>query len=142
LIGKLNISIRPYREEDRESVLQLWERVFPGEPPHNNPVQDLRTRSEIPPELFLVAIQDGQIAGTVLASCEDQMGWVHYLGVDPDRRRQGIGSSLMKRVEATLIGQGCKELHFQIWAHQAEVQAFYERLGYIAEDRLGMWKEF
>lgn len=80
--------------------------------------------------------------GTVMAGCDEQQGWVYYLGVDPDFRRQGIGTRLMKRIETTLIGLGCKELHFQIWAHRAEVQTFYESLGYIAEDRLGMWKDF
>ncbi|MEJ2413488.1 MAG: GNAT family acetyltransferase [Anaerolineales bacterium] len=138
----MNISIRPYREGDQQSVLDLWDRVFPGSPPHNNPVRDLRTRNEIQPELFLVAIKDGMIVGTVMAGCDEQQGWIYYLGVDPDFRRQGIGTRLMKRVESTLIGLGCKELHFQIWAHKAEVQTFYETLGYIAEDRLGMWKEF
>jgi hypothetical protein len=90
----------------------------------------------------LVALQEGEIVGTVMAGCEGQQGWVYYLGVDPDHRRRGIGSRLMKRVEATLVGLGCKELHFQIWASKAEVQAFYERLGYIAEGQQGMWREF
>ena len=90
----------------------------------------------------MVAIQEDKIVGTIMAGCEGQGGWVYYLGVDPDHRRQGVGTMLMKRVEATLIGLGCKELHFQIWAHKVEVQAFYESLGYIVEDSLGMWKEF
>jgi ribosomal protein S18 acetylase RimI-like enzyme len=137
----LNITIRPYHEEDQDSVLTLWNKVFPGSPPHNNPVRDLRTRSKIPPELFLVAVREGKIVGTLLASCEGKQGWVYYLGVDPDHRRQGIGTRLMKRVEATLAGLGCKELHFQIWASKAEVQAFYESLGYIIESQQGMWKE-
>ena len=138
----MNISIRPYTEEDRESVIKLWDKVFPGAPPHNNPARDLRTRREVPPELFLVAIRDSEIVGTVMAGCEGEQGWVYYLGVDPDFRRQKIGSTLMKRIEARLIGMGCRELHFQIWASKAEVQAFYETLGYHAEDRLTMGKKF
>lgn len=138
----LNISIRPFREEDQQSVLELWDKVFPVAPPHNNPVRDLRTRREIQPELFLVALQEGEIVGTVMAGCDNQQGWVYYLGVDPEHRRQGIGTRLMKRVEATLIGLGCQELHFQIWASKAEVQAFYESLGYTSEGQQGMGREF
>jgi hypothetical protein len=48
----------------------------------------------------------------------------------------------MKRVEATLIGLGCKELHFQIWASKSDVQAFYESLGYSSEGQQGMWRDF
>ncbi len=137
----MKISIRPYREEDQESVIELWDKVFPGTPPLNNPVRDLRTRQEIPPELFLVAVHAGRIVGSVMASCDGRQGWVHYLGVDPDYRRQGIGTTLMRRIEASLAGMGCEDLHFQIWAHKDEVQAFYESLDYIPEDRLSMGKK-
>ena len=138
----MKISVRPYTDEDQDAVIELWEKVFPGAPAHNNPARDLRTRREVPPELFLVALREDQIVGTVMAGCDGQQGWVYYLGVDPDFRRRGIGTSLMKRVEARLIGMGCRELHFQIWASKAEVQAFYETLGYHTEDRLTMGKRF
>lgn len=138
----MKISIRPYTEEDQDSVIKLWEKVFPGAPPHNNPARDRRTRQEVPPELFLLAFYEEVLVGLVMADCEGQQGWVHYLGVDPDHRRKGIGTSLMKRVEARLIGMGCRELHFQIWASKEEVQSFYETLGYSAEDRLTMGKRF
>jgi ribosomal protein S18 acetylase RimI-like enzyme len=138
----LKISIRPYTDDDQDSLIDLWEKVFPGAPPHNNPARDHRTRREIPPELFLVAIHEGKIVGTVMGDCDGQGGWVYYLGVDPDYRRQGIGTALMKRLEAGLVAKGCQELHFQIWASKAEVQAFYETLGYHAEDRRTMGKRF
>ena len=134
----MKISIRPFTEEDCESVIKLWEKVFPEALPHNNPVSDLKTRREAPPELFLVAIGEEGIAGTVMAGYDGQQGWVYYLGVDPALRRQRIGTSLMKRVEARLIGMGCREIHLQIWASKAEVQAFYESLGYISEGRQSM----
>jgi len=136
----LKISIRPFTEEDCDSVIKLWEKVFPGALPHNNPARDLRTRREVPLELFMVAIGEGGIIGTVMAGYDGQQGCVYYLGVDPAFRRQGIGTSLMKRVEARLIGMGCQELHLQIWASKAEVRAFYESLGYFSEGRQSMGK--
>ena len=138
----MKISIRPFTEEDCDSVIKLWEKVFPGALPHNNPARDLKTRREVPPELFMVAIGEGGIIGTVMAGNDGQQGWVYYLGVDPAFRRQGIGTSLMKRVEARLIGMGCQELHLQIWASRAEVRAFYESLGYFSEGRQSMGKRF
>lgn len=141
-ICDLKISIRPYTDEDQDSIIDLWEKVFPGTPPHNNPARDHKTRRDIPPELFLVALHEGQIVGTVMADCDGQQGWVYYLGVDPSYRRCGIGTSLMKRVEARLIDRGCLELSFQIWASKAEVQAFYQTLGYHAEGKQTMRKRF
>ena len=140
-IQVLNFTIRPYADRDQDDLIRLWEKVFPGAPPHNNPAKDLRIRRDVPPELFLVAIHEDKIIGIVMAGCDGQQGWVYYLGVDPDCRRQGIGSALMRRIEARLLTEGCRELSFQVWASKVEVQAFYETLGYQAEDRLTMRKK-
>ena len=136
----LKISIRPYRESDQEDVIKLWERVFPDAPPHNNPARDIRTKREVQPELFLIARVDERVDGTAMAGFDGHRGWVYYLGGDPDDERQGIGTARMKRVEAQLLSMGCPKLNLQIRAQNAEVQSFYESLGYYAEDRLSMGK--
>ena len=138
----MKLSIRPYREDDQEDVIKLWEKVFPNAPPHNNPARDIKTKREVQPELFLVALNDDQLVGTAMAGFDGHRGWVYYLGVDPDYQRQGIGTALMKRVEAKLIGFGCPKLNLQIRADNAGVQAFYESMGYDPEDRLSMGKKF
>jgi len=138
----LKITIRPFYETDQENVINLWDKVFPDAPPHNNPARDIRTKREVQPELFLVALLEDQIVGTAMAGFDGHRGWVYYLGVDPDFQRQGVGTSLMKRVEARLMGMGCPKLNLQIRANNSEVQSFYESLGYYAEDRLSMGKKF
>jgi ribosomal protein S18 acetylase RimI-like enzyme len=135
------VTIRPYHPEDEDKVIQLWDRVFPDSPPHNNPVKDIRTKRTVQPELFLVAILDDQLVGTAMAGFDGHRGWVYYLGVDPDYRRRGIGTALMRRVESKLAVLGCPKLNLQIRAHNAEVQAFYEKLGYLSEDRISMGRK-
>ena len=137
----MKISIRPFREEDQDNVIQLWDKVFPDAPAHNNPARDIRTKREVQPELFLVAVVEELIVGTAMAGFDGHRGWVYYLGVDPDFQRRGIGTALMKRVESRLIGLGCPKLNLQIRSNNAEVQAFYESLGYFSEDRLSMGKK-
>jgi len=137
----LKITIRPYRDQDQEDVIHLWKKVFPDASSHNNPARDIRTKREVQPELFLVALREEQLVGTVMAGFDGHRGWVYYLGVDPEFRRQGIGTALMRRVEAQLIGLGCPKINLQIRAQNEEVQAFYEQLGYCSEDRLSMGKK-
>ena len=137
----MKISIRPFREEDQDNVIQLWDKVFPDAPSHNNPARDIRTKREVQPELFLVAVVEELIVGTAMAGFDGHRGWVYYLGVDPDFQRRGIGTALMKRVESRLLGLGCPKLNLQIRSNNAEVQAFYESLGYFSEDRLSMGKK-
>lgn len=138
----MNTNIRPYHEGDQENVIKLWDKVFPDSQPHNNPARDIKLKQQVQPELFLVAIMDGQLVGTAMAGFDGHRGWVYYLGVDPDFQRQRIGTALMKRVEDKLIGIGCPKLNLQIRANNAEMQAFYESLGYDIEDRLSMGKKF
>ena len=138
----MNIAIRPFRESDQEDIIKLWEKVFPDAPQHTNPARDIRTKREVQPELFLVALAEDRIVGTAMAGFDGHRGWVYYLGVDPDYQRRGIGTALMKRVESRLMGMGCPKLNLQIRADNAEVQAFYESLGYFTEDRLSMGKKF
>ncbi len=138
----MKITIRPFRETDQDNVIKLWEKVFPDAPLHNNPARDIRTKREVQPELFLVALLDDQIVGSAMAGFDGHRGWVYYLGVDPDYQRQGIGTLLMKRVESGLMGMGCPKLNLQIRANNIDVQRFYESLGYYAEDRLSMGKKF
>ena len=137
----MKINIRPFRETDQEDIITLWEKVFPDAQPHNNPARDIRTKREVQPELFLVALLEDQVVGTAMAGFDGHRGWVYYLGVDPEYQRHGIGTSLMKRVESRLLGMGCPKLNLQIRANNFEVQAFYESLGYFAEDRLSMGKK-
>lgn len=138
----MKLTIRPYHEDDKFDVIGLWEKVFPNAPPHNNPASDIKTKSEVQPELFLVAIQGDQLVGTAMAGFDGHRGWVYYLGVDLDHQRQGIGTMLMKQVEAKLLSLGCPKLNLQIRANNAQVQSFYESLGYDSEDRLSMGKRF
>ena len=104
--------------------------------------RDIKTKREVQPELFVVALIEDSLVGTAMAGFDGHRGWVYYLGVDPDHQRQGIGTALMKRVESKLLGMGCPKLNLQIRADNAEVQAFYESLGYFSEDRLSMGKKF
>jgi ribosomal protein S18 acetylase RimI-like enzyme len=76
-----------------------------------------------------------------MAGFDGHRGWVYYLGVDPDFRRQGIGTALMRRVENKLEALGCPKLNLQIRVDNQEVQAFYEKLGFFSEDRVSMGRK-
>ena len=131
---------RPFCESDEGAVIKLWERVFPDHPPHNDPARDIKTKREVQPELFLVALMDEDLVGSAMAGFDGLRGWVYYLAVDPDHQRRKIGTAFMKRVGAQLISLGCPKLNLQIRADNSDVQSFYESLGYDPEDRISMGK--
>lgn len=135
------IEIRAYHPNDEQSVIHLWKTVFPEAPPRNDPRNDIQTKSKLQPDLFLVALAGKQLIGTAMAGFDGHRGWVYYLAVAPDYQRQGIGTAIMQMVEESLAQMGCPKLNLQIRADNAEVQAFYESLGYDVEQRISMGKE-
>jgi len=122
--------IRSYRPDDEFDVIQLWKKVFPNTPSHNDPQRDIQTKLEVQPDLLLVAEINQQLVGTAMAGFDGHSGWVYYLAVDPAYRRKGIGTALMKKAEKLLSQIGCSKLNLQIRANNSDVRAFYEKLGY------------
>ncbi len=135
------IDIRPYRMDDELEVVQLWKKVFPESPLHNDPIRDIQRKLKIQPGLFLVAVNDHLLVGTSMAGYDGHRGWIYYLAVDPAYRRNGIGTALMKKVEGLLAQRDCPKLNLQIRANNSDLQAFYEKSGYSVEERISMGKQ-
>ena len=132
--------IRPYLESDESQVVALWREVFPNAPPLNQPEADIKRKLTVQRELLLVAVMNEQIVGTAMAGYDGHRGWVYYVAVKPENRRRGIGSALMRRVEAELARMGCPKLNLQVRDSNDQVAAFYKRLGYDVEERVSMSK--
>lgn len=134
------MEIRPYSASDQDSVVELWRDVFPGPSPWNHPVADIRRKLALQRELFLVAVVGSDVVGTAMAGHDGHRGWVYYVGVSPEHRRQGIGTALMKSVERSLARIGCPKLNLQIRAGNEQVVSFYKKLGFEVEARVSMGK--
>ncbi len=134
------VEIRTYEESDEAAVAALWREVFADAPAHNVPEEDIRRKLAVQRDLFFVAVEGDVVVGTALAGYDGHRGWVHYVAVKPSRRRRGIGAALMKRVEEELAAAGCPKLNLQVRAPNRETVAFYEKLGYVVEERVSMGK--
>ncbi|MEH1843140.1 MAG: hypothetical protein V7L20_31500 [Nostoc sp.] len=48
------MNIRPYQESDAESVIALWNEVFPNKPSHSSPKLVISQKLAVQPELFYI----------------------------------------------------------------------------------------
>jgi ribosomal protein S18 acetylase RimI-like enzyme len=133
--------IRPYEPTDESAVIDLWclcglTRAW------NDPRRDISRKIAIQPEMFLVAIAQatGALVGTVMAGYEGHRGWINYLAVAPEFRRQGIARSLMSEAEKRLHIAGCPKINLQVRASNAEVVAFYRAIGFEVDAVISMGK--
>lgn len=132
--------IRPFRPEDTDAVVSLWESAGLTRP-WNDPGKDIARKAAVQPELFVVAVDDrGMVIGSVMAGYDGHRGWMNYLAALPGVRGQGIGRALVEHVERALMGLGCPKLNLQVRAANSDVVDFYEHLGYGIDDTISLGK--
>lgn len=93
---------------------------------------DERVRAEVASDDSPVVVaEDGGVVGFahgVVSEAEDR-GTVLRLYVDPDRRREGIGSALLDAIEERLAAD-CSRLQATVLAANEAGRRFYEESGY------------
>ncbi len=140
--GKLpnGLVVRSYEHGDEAQVVQLWNEVFPDNPPRNDPAADIRRKLTIQRELFLVGELAGRIVGTVMAGFDGNRGWLHRVAVADHCRRQGIGQALVHEAEKRLAEIGCPKVNLQVHSENQPAIEFYKALGFQTEERISMGK--
>ena len=133
------MEIRPYRESDQEAVVELW-RECGLVVAWNDPASDIRRKLRVQREMFLVGLLDSKLVATVMAGYEGHRGWINYLAVKPEFRKQGLGRRLIDEAEVRLIAAGCPKINLQIRKSNPDAVAFYERIGYSSDDVVSMGK--
>lgn len=136
---RIRMEIRPYRTHDEEAVVKLWHDcglVVPWNDPH----RDIERKLKMQAELFLVAELDGRILGSVMAGYDGHRGWINYLAVHPDRRRQGIGRRMMEEAERRLRAAGCPKINLQVRSKNVVAMDFYRQIGFNEDNVVSFGK--
>ncbi len=133
------MEIRPFQFADEDEVISLWDRCGLLRP-WNNPRRDIARKLRVHPELFLVGVIGGRLVAVVMAGYEGHRGWVNYLAVAPEVRREGHGRKMMEEAERRLLELGCPKVSLQIRRVNGDVAAFYDRLGYKKDEVISMGK--
>jgi ribosomal protein S18 acetylase RimI-like enzyme len=127
------MKIRPFQPADEDGVVALWHACGLTRP-WNDPHRDIQRKLSEQPELFLVATEKDALIGSAMAGFDGHRGWVYYLAVSPQQRGLSIGRALMQEAERLLIERGCPKINLLVRSSNAEVIAFYRKLGYTQDD--------
>lgn len=130
--------IRPYRSADETAVVELWREC--GLQRWSDPRKDIARKLRVNPEWFLVGELDGRVMATCMVGYEGHRGWINLLGVAPEHQRGGHGRALMAEAERILRGVGCAKINLQVRTTNAQVIAFYQRLGFVADELVNLGK--
>ncbi len=133
------MDIRPFRDEDEQAVVALW-RACGLTRPWNDPHKDIARKRVVQRELFLVGEREGRVVATVMAGYDGHRAWMYYLAVDPALQGQGLGTLLVRRIEEEMLVRGCPKLSLLVRSTNAQVLAFYRKLGYAQDDSVPLGK--
>ncbi len=133
------LTIRPFEPADEPVVIALWARCDLIRP-WNDPQKDIQRKLAAQPDLFIVGVRGDAVVASVMAGYDGHRGWLNYLAAAPELRGQGLGRAMVAAAEERLRALGCAKINLQVRRSNADVIAFYERLGYSTDDVLSMGK--
>jgi ribosomal protein S18 acetylase RimI-like enzyme len=135
----MSLTIRQFAATDTDAVIALWQRCGLTRP-WNDPHKDIQRKLRDSPELFLVGEDEAQIVAAAMVGYDGHRGWIYYLGVDPERQREGLGRAIMEEAELRLRALGCSKINLQVRTANTGVIEFYRRLGFAFDDVVSLGK--
>lgn len=119
---------RGCRPEDFEQLWALDQRCFSREIAYSRQELAYYLRNES--AVCLVAWEAQQIRGFILGHEVRGFGHIITLDIDTSARRVGLGSALMKALEAKFVSAGCSSVFLEVAVNNRAALAFYKKHGY------------
>jgi len=131
------MKIREFKIDDYPRVRDLWQAagliLRPGDE-----LEDVKLKLQRDPDLFLVAVQDDRIVGSIMGGWDGRRGWIYHLAVKPDHQRKGIGVGLVREVEKRLVAKGAKKVNAQVYKWNEQSSEFFRAIGFETQPDLIM----
>jgi ribosomal protein S18 acetylase RimI-like enzyme len=121
--------IRTAAPADSGALLALWSRAGSNPTATDNP-EALATLLAHDPGAVLVTVEAGQLVGSLIAAWDGWRGSFYRLAVDPERRRRGLATALLREGERRLRARGAIRLTAIVDATEREAEAFWASVGY------------
>ncbi len=130
-----DFTIRKARPEDFDPILRLWASIdrhtsLPDRPEY------LETFHRFSADLFLVAVAEGQIIGTVIGGWDGWRANIARLATHPDFRRRGIAEALVREIEKRLRSKGARRIYALVDRRSPPAIPFWEAAGYRPNENI------
>ena len=126
------VNIRDFRLDDYDGVLELWGQAgLPFRPVGRDSRAKVAAELEKDTAVFIVAEEQGRLAGVVFGTHDGRKGWINRLAVAPSSQHRGVASRLVAEVEARLEARGLEVVAALIEEGNEGSMRFFEGLGYV-----------
>jgi ribosomal protein S18 acetylase RimI-like enzyme len=135
IVTSATLTIAPIADADVAAVVALWQACELTRP-WNDPASDIAFARKGPNSAVLVGHDGNAIVASVMVGHDGHRGWVYYVAIDPEHRGKGRGREIMNAAEQWLRQRGIEKLMLLVRSDNTKVRAFYEQLGYDAQERV------
>lgn len=125
----MSITVRPCLAGEADGVLALWA-ASGAEPTSTDDVDSVARLLSHDGQALIVAEDDGQIIGSVIAAWDGWRGSVYRLVVAPSHRRRGLARRLLKEAELRLRAQGAVRLAAIVVEDDPRATSFWRESGW------------
>jgi ribosomal protein S18 acetylase RimI-like enzyme len=136
LIGE-GINVRLCRRPDVSTVLELWAQARSEHASTPDRPEDVELLIDDSPAALLVAEQDGEIVGALIAAWDGWRGNMYRLSVRDEHRRKGIGLALTRAGEDYLRQRGVRRVTALVAFDDEVAGGFWESAGYPQDREIG-----
>lgn len=121
--------IRKMREEDIAEVAKLEQEIFP-DPWSERAIRETLEQTQT---MLLSALDDGRLIGYLILYYVLEDGEIARIAVDPEWRRKGVASRLLKELALICADNGVNKLLLDVRESNDSARAFYERQGFVRD---------
>jgi ribosomal protein S18 acetylase RimI-like enzyme len=131
------VTIRRAEVKDRERVAALWRLAGIEEADED----EWQAITQGPSTCLLVAMEDRQVAGTVVVSFDGWRAFLYHVAVHPSYRGRGLARSLMREAEDRIAMMGARRLYALIDARNTPGIGLCASMGFEPEGDMAFVKE-
>ena len=123
------MELRRGTADDFDAVLAFWAEATTVESATDD-VDGLTTLLARAPDSLILAVDGGELVGTVIAGFDGWRAAMYRIAVRPSHRRHGLGRALVAEAERVLCAQGARRFHMIVQPREAAANAFWQAVGY------------
>jgi ribosomal protein S18 acetylase RimI-like enzyme len=136
LTGK-EFEVRPCEPPDVAAVLELWTEARSEHASTPDRPEEVERLVDASPAALLVAEQDGEIIGALIAAWDGWRGNMYRLAVSDRHRRKGVGMALARAGEDYLRECGVRRVTALVAFDDEVAGGFWEAAGYPVDREIG-----
>lgn len=133
------VAVRPATASDVPAVLALWQVAAENASRPADTAAAVSALVERDPEALLLAVEDAEPVGSVLAGWDGWRFHLYRLAVRPDRRRDGVAGLLLDAAEARARALGARRVDAMVLEGNDLGRSLWRSRGYVAQPDWRRW---